>query len=436
MPSAAERQLHLNLRLRPPGDDSVWRLPSVKLDAYLDADSFVEAAQIAEQGLFDLVFIPDLPALPPNPEVVLFDTFDPQIIAAAMLRDTTDIGVVITGSTSFEHPYPLARKISSLDHLSGGRIGWNIVTSNRPVAGDNYGVQWLGTSEERYERAREFTDVAIKLWTSWEPDAVLLDRESGVFADPTKIKPINHEGKYFRSAGPLQLPRSPQGVPLLFQAGDSGPGRDFAAQYADAVFTPYSRIEDVVAYSDDIKRRAASFTRPFGGVPRVFPALKFVLGGTEAEAQQRKLDIDALTPRSLRIHRFADRLGLDAAALTWDEPVPADQLAKAELRAGTASTELKLLEPVNGKHRSVGEIISTDHRVHRDLAGTPEQIADFILEWFGTGAVDGFNLTGRTIGDDVRGFVDEVVPLLQKAGVYRTEYSGRLLTERLGASRI
>lgn len=431
----SSRRMHLNLRLKPPGEDAAWRLPETNALGFIDIDHFIQTTLTCERGLFDAIFFADTPMLQPNPEYNGQDALDPVVLAGALLARTTDIGVVVTSSTSFGYPYSVARAISSLDHVSGGRVGWNIVTSNRGVAGENFGVEWLPTSEQRYAKAAEFVDVVEKLWHSWDPDALVVDRESGLFADTTKIHQINHVGEHFSSRGPFQVPRSPQVKPLLFQAGDSDAGRNFAVRTADALFTSYARLDDSLAYAEDIHARSAVIRGAGAAPPKILASLKFVLGSTEQEAIRRAEELDLLADHRHKIADLAHRLGLDASRLRWDAPIPDDVLAAAKPRAGTVSTELETIASPDSRTLTVGQILTRGLAAHREFAGTPEQLVDSMLEWFNSGAVDGFNLTARILPTDLDIFVDEVVPLLQKAGVYRHAYEEKLLTQRFGVRR-
>jgi alkanesulfonate monooxygenase SsuD/methylene tetrahydromethanopterin reductase-like flavin-dependent oxidoreductase (luciferase family) len=281
---AVPRQLHLNAFLRNIGQhEAAWRLPETRLSGITDIGDYIELAQIAERGKLDAVFFADHPVLKQRTQDRPFDALDPFTLIAALATATSRIGFVATASTTYNDPYGLARRFATLDHVSRGRAAWNAVTTANAAAAANFGLDAHPDPAARYARADEFIEVALKLWDSWEDDAVVGDKERGVFVDPDKIHAINHAGAHFRVAGPLEVPRSPQGRPVIFQAGSSEPGKDLAAKYADAIFTAQPNLADAQDFYRDIKSRVRAFGRNPDEV-LILPGLSAFIGGTEAEA--------------------------------------------------------------------------------------------------------------------------------------------------------
>lgn len=427
------RQMHLNVNVHTSGaHPAAWRAPGGNPAAFIDVGYYQEIARISERGLLDAVFLADSLNAAPDPTGGPSWALDPVVIVASMAAVTTKVGFIATASTTFSHPYNVARAFSSLDHASKGRVGWNVVTTYDQRAAGNFGLRGLPEHEDRYARAAEFVDVVLALWESWEDGAFLGERDTGRFADAKRIHRLDHVGKFFSVAGPLQLPRTPQGRPLLVQAGSSEQGRDLAARFAEAVFSVQQVVEEARAYYADLKDRARRLNRDPSTLA-VLPGLSLTMGGTEAEAQARKRELDAIGEDGA-LQRFANRLGVDVTELHLDKPVPETLIARIDAAKGSRGFIDATIAVVRDGSLTVREIIARGGGGHRLLTGTPEQIADFMQEWFTTGAADGFNIMCDVFPEGLVAFVDQVVPLLQRRGLFRTAYEEETLRARYGLS--
>jgi len=432
-----KRQIHININASTAGSHPAsWRSPDAYRYASFDIDHFKEVARIAERGLLNAVFLPDQISLSQDPSGGPgWGLLDPVVTLSHLAAVTTHIGLIGTQTTTYNHPYNIARTFSSLDHVTRGRIGLNLVTTMADAAPPNFGEKALPSHADRYGRAAEFAKVLIALWDSWEDDALIGDRETGRFADSSRIHPINHVGKYFSVAGPLQLPRSPQGRPLLVQAGGSEEGRDFAARYAEAVFSATQYLENAQDYYRDLKKRAAQYGRDPDTLV-VLPGVSLVLGGTEEEARQRKRDLDELDGNR-GLERLAARLGISPSDLDLDRPLPLDVI-DLTLQGSHRSVGFNdaILSVARDQKQTVRQILNQGGGLgHRVFIGSPEQLADDLEKWFTEGAADGFNLMVDVAPTGLTAFVDHVVPILQKRGLYRHEYSGTTLRSHYGSPR-
>jgi FMN-dependent oxidoreductase (nitrilotriacetate monooxygenase family) len=431
------RQLHINLNLHSAGSHpAAWRAPEGRPLAAIDISHFQEVARLCERGLFDAVFLADILALTPDISPAPWWALDPIVIAASMSAVTERVGFILTSSTTFNYPYNLARTFLSLDHASRGRVGWNVVTSYDERSAPNFGLKKLPPPEERYAVAADFVAAVLKLWDSWEEGAVIADPKTGVWSDPARVHAVNHVGPIFSVAGPLQLPRSPQGRPLLVQAGSSARGRDFAAQYAEAIFNVQQLKSEAQSYYADLKSRASGHGRN-PDLIAVLPGLSVVIGGTEAEAWARKEALDELGGIEQSVQRFARRIGIEPAALDVDRPVPEHLLEGIRNGAGSAAHGSQgfadaLYVLARDRSLTVRQIIARGGGAHRLAVGTPEQIADTMQEWFVERAADGFNIMCDIYPSGLAAFVDQVVPELQRRGLFRTEYEGRTLRDHYG----
>lgn len=428
-----KRSLHLNVNLQGAGGHvAAWRAPSGNPKGPIDLKHFQKVAQIAERGLFDAVFLAELLATAPDVKAAPMWALEPLLIATAMATVTDKIGFIVSNSTSFGPPYTLARAILSLDHLSGGRAGWNVVTSYDPRAAQNFGLPDLPSHEDRYAAAAEFVDVVLGLWDSWEAEALAVDVAAGVWGDPRYIHALDHAGPHFSVAGPLQVPRSPQGRPVVIQAGGSAPGRDLAARYAEIVFAAQHELNDARAFYKDVKDRAKAYGRSPDEIA-ILPGLTLVLGGTEQEARKRKTDLDDIAGGDVAaLQRFAARVGLAPDQLDLDRPVPQHLAERWQVTGASKGFADATYALVRNPDYTVRQIIAAGGGHHRILVGTPEQAAADIFEWFSTGAADGFNIMGDIYPSGLESFVDHVVPLLQRRGIYRTEYQGSTLRSHYG----
>lgn len=408
-----------------------WRYREGSPFDYIGIDYYTQVARIAEQGRLQGLFLADTLAVSEeNFERPNLGAMDPSIVLAAVAAATSALGLVATASTTYNEPYNIARRFATLDHLSGGRAAWNIVTTFVPDVAANFGLENLPKGDERYQRAEEFVDVVIKLWESWEAGALVGDKLSGRFADASRVHAIDHKGEHFNVRGPLTLPRSPQGRPLLFQAGASGRGRDLAARVADVVFTAQNTLAGAQRFRTDIRRRAAGFGRDPDRI-RILPGLVLVLGGTETEAKRRKDRLDELAGDA-ELRKLALRVGVPVAALDLDKPLPLDLIAANDGFRGSEGFRAVAVELGSAQRLTVREILYRNGGGHLQIVGTPEQAADTIALFHSEGAADGFNLMIDVVPSGLADFVTHVVPLLQRRGLFRRDYRGATLRENLG----
>ncbi|GGS99876.1 MULTISPECIES: LLM class flavin-dependent oxidoreductase [Streptomyces] len=435
MTAPRRRTLHLNAFLMNAGHhDAAWRHPGSSPERVTDLRYFQELALTAERGLLDSVFLADGLALWGKARHNALGGFEPLTLLSAVAAVTQRIGLIATASTTFNEPYHLARKFASLDHISGGRAGWNIVTSGTADEARNFGREEHLEHRLRYERAAEFLEVATRLWDSWEDGAVVLDKERGVYADTDRIHPAAHRGEHFGVAGPLNVPRPPQGHPLLVQAGSSEDGREFAARYAEAVFTAQQTLADAQAFYRDLKSRAARYGRSGDDIV-VLPGIAPVIGSTEAEAKALERELTDLQVPEYGLAQLSGMLGVDLAGLPLDGPLP--DLPEERDINGNKSRFTLVSELARREDLTLRELIARlgAGRGHRVYAGTPEQIADQLEEWFTGGAADGFNIMAPVLPTGLTDFVDHVVPELQRRGLFRTAYEGGTLREHYGLPR-
>jgi FMN-dependent oxidoreductase (nitrilotriacetate monooxygenase family) len=430
------RQLHLNAFLMSTGHhEASWRLPESDPHAGTDIAHFVRLAQTAERARFDSIFFADSPVLWGNVGKRPTSALEPTVLLAALAVATSRIGLIATASTSYNSPYNLARRFASIDHISGGRVGWNVVTTAGADAARNFGLDAQPLHDDRYARAAEFLDVAEKLWDSWDDDAVLADKDGGVWGDQERVHAVEHTGRHFSVRGPLDIPRSPQGRPVIVQAGSSENGKRLAAQYAEAVFTAQQTLEDAIAFYADLKQRTAAAGRDPGTI-KILPGIVPVIGATQAEAQRREQQLDELIRPEYARNELAGVLGVDPADLALDAQLPAD-LPGEDAVEGAKSRYTLIVELARREQLTVRELIGRlgGGRGHLTVAGTPEHIADAIQTWFEAGAADGFNIMPPTLPGGLDDFVDHVVPILRRRGLFRTEYAGTTLRDHYGLPR-
>ncbi|MFB8117072.1 LLM class flavin-dependent oxidoreductase [Streptomyces sp. NPDC055962] len=430
------KQLHLNAFLMSTGHhEASWRLPESHAGAESDLDHYGNLARIAERGLLDSLFLADGPVLMGDPGRRPAAKLEPTVLLTALAGVTERIGLIATASTSYNEPYNLARRFASLDHISGGRAGWNIVTTAGADAARNFGLDDTPLHRDRYRRAAEFVEVSTKLWDSWADDAVVADKEAGVHALADRVRSIGHSGEFFRVDGPLNVQRPPQGHPLLVQAGSSEDGKDFAARYAEAVFTAQQTLEEGIAFYKDVKQRAEALGRHPDGI-KILPGIVPVIGDTEAEALELDAELDRLIVPEYARRQLARTLKLDPAALPLDEELPGNLPDEDEIE-GAKSRYTLVVELARRERLTVRQLIGRlgGGRGHRTFAGTAEQVADTIEHWYDSGAADGFNIMPAVLPSGLEIFVDRVVPILQERGLFRTEYTGTTLREHYGLPR-
>ena len=430
------RQLHLNLFVYPGGHhEAAWRHPDTPLDRILDIGFYQELARRAEAAAFDAVFLADGPSLAANVRYASRFRLEPFTWLAGLAAATERIGLIGTASTTYSEPYNLARMFASLDHLSGGRAGWNIVTTGDPSAAGNFGLEAHPVHAERYARADEFVDVVSDLWDSWEDDALTADRAGGVFAETDRIHPIGHEGAHFRVAGALNTPRTPQGRPVYVQAGSSEDGRSFAARHAEAIFTAHQTLGNAQDFYSDLRERVRALGRDPDHV-KVLPGISPFIGSTEREAHELEAEFNALTQPEYSLEQLSRMTGLDLSGYDLDAPFPV-HLIGPDQRGDVRSRAQVVLDIVDREKPTVRGLLHrlAGARGHRVVTGTPEQVADEIQTWFEQGAADGFNIMPPNLPGGFDAFVDHVVPILRERGLFRTGYTGSTLRDHYGLPR-
>lgn len=428
--------LHLNAFLMGVGHhEAAWRLPESDPFAQTDVAHFTRLARIAERGKLDSLFLADSPVLWNSIGRRPGGTLEPTVLLTALAGATRHIGLIATASTTYNEPFNLARRFASLDHISGGRAGWNIVTTAGEKAARNFNLDELPAHRDRYERAAEFIEVSLKLWDSWDDDAPLGDKDAGRWGDDDLLYPTEHVGRHFRVAGPLNVPRSPQGYPLLVQAGSSEDGKELAARYAEAVFTAQQTLAEAQAFYRDLKQRAAQAGRDPDTI-KILPGIVPAIGATEAEARALEDELDRLIKPEYARQQLAATLRIAPEDLDLDKELPADLPSEDEIE-GAKSRYTLIVTLARRERLTVRQLIGRlgGGRGHRTFAGTPEQVADAIEEWYRSGAADGFNIMPPVLPSGLEAFVDHVVPILQRRGLFRTEYTGATLRDHYGLPR-
>jgi FMN-dependent oxidoreductase (nitrilotriacetate monooxygenase family) len=411
---------------------SGWRRPDLPRE--ISFGLYQETAQVAEASLFDMVFVPDLLAMPMRdvPAGALgrginFVDLEPMSVIAGLVPLTTRVGLAATMSTTFQHPYHIARQFASIDHMSGGRAAWNVVTSMRDEEARNFGMTALPEKGLRYERAREAVEVVTGLWDGWDEDAFVRDRDTGVYFDSTRIRTLDHEGTHFTVRGPLNAPRFPANRPILIQAGASPRGLDLAAEIADVTYAVHNTIESAQAYNSALRGRLAGFGRRPEEIV-VMPGLFAVVGDTDAEARAKHRAIQELVDPLSGLAHLSPFFG-DLSGHDLDGPVP-----ETELDAGQTSRGGLWLDMARRDRLTIRQLYQrgATSNGHLEAVGTPRRIADIMEEWFTNGAADGFTLVCSFLPSDLHDFTTKVVPELQRRGLFRTEYEGTTLRENLG----
>jgi FMN-dependent oxidoreductase (nitrilotriacetate monooxygenase family) len=433
---SSSRQLHLGAFMRPVSiHTAAWRYPGGLPDANFNFQHLKRFAQTLEHGRFDAFFMADHLAVLNMPIEALMrsatvTSFDPLTLLPALAVVTEHLGLIATASTTYNEPYHIARKFASLDHISGGRAGWNVVTSGNPNEAMNFGLEEHVEHATRYRRAREFFDVVTGLWDSWADDAFVRDVEAGIYFDPKKLHILNHQGEFLRVRGPLNVARPIQGWPVIVQAGASEAGRQLAAETAEVIFAAGSNLASARAFYADVKGRMGKLGRDRDHL-KVLPGAFVVVGDTVVEAREKRARLDSLVHYDSAIASLSIALGHDASRFNPDGPLP-------EIPESNASK--------SGRERIV-EMAKRESLTVRQLAqrvggysglafvGTPGTIADQMEEWLFTEACDGFNVMFPNLSGGLNDFVYRVVPELQRRGLFRREYEGAMLRENLGLPR-
>ncbi|MBN9090164.1 MAG: LLM class flavin-dependent oxidoreductase [Reyranella sp.] len=431
-----KRMMHLGAFVHETGQHvAAWRHPEAHYHSGVRFADMVETAQLAERGKMDFLFLADSAAvdLQGNPDargrMGKVVKFEPMTILSALAAVTKNLGFVATSTTTFNEPYTLARQFASLDAISGGRSGWNLVTSNNEQDALNYSRDQHMGHGDRYERAIEFAEVVQGLWDSWDDDAFIRDKDSGVFYDTTKMHVLNHKGKHFQVRGPLNVAPSPQGRPVLVQAGASGTGRDVAARLAEIVFTAQTTLDQAKEFYADVHARLPRFGRSSNEV-RVMPGFYPVVAPTRSQAQEKFDYLQSLIQVPVGVAVLEHTIGVhDLDKLPLDGPVP-----EMPDTNGPLSRQRLLLEQARRDKLTFWELClaNAGPRGHVLSIGTPAQVADEMEHWFREGGADGFNVMPAYLPGSLKDFVELVIPELQRRGLFRTEYESTTLRGNLG----
>jgi alkanesulfonate monooxygenase len=430
------KQLHLGAFMRPVGIHTAWwRYPGAWPDANFNLQHLVRLIQTLERGHFDAFFMADHLAVLNMPMAALrrsatVTSFEPLTLLSALAMVTQRIGLVATASTTFEQPYHIARRFASLDHISNGRAGWNIVTTSNPEAALNFGLDDHVEHDQRYRHAHEFYSVVTGLWDSWADDAWLRDQESGLFFDPARLHVLNHKGESLSVRGPLNIARPVQGWPVIVQAGASDAGRQLAAETAEVIFGSSRTIEDGRRFAADVHARMRALGRDPATL-KILPAALVVVGHTTQEAQEKLARLDSLVHADSGVPNLSMRLGVDASGFALDAPLPDIPQSNASQSARDALVALARRD--NLTVRQLAQLVGGYGGLQ--FVGTPSEIAGQMQEWLESGASDGFNIMFHTVPAGVDEFVDLVIPELVRRGLFRAEYAGTTLREHLGLQR-
>jgi FMN-dependent oxidoreductase (nitrilotriacetate monooxygenase family) len=425
------RKIHFGLFLLGTGSHVAgWRMPGA-IDSFQNIDQVRTIAQEAERGLFDLIFMGDNLHADPAAHPSYTARLEPLTLLSAIAGATKHIGLGATVSTTYSDPFTVARVFASLDHLSGGRAAWNAVTTANPTAAANFGTIHPDHAK-RYEIAEEFLTVVRGLWDCWADDAVVADRETGLYIDPAKVRCLDHDGAHFTVKGPLNIGRSPQGQPIILQAGGSGPGQELAAKSADVVFSVTQDLDEARAFYRSVKDRLLKHGRAEDSMV-ILPGVMPIVGRTEREAHDKLAALQGFISETNALSLLSDRFGIDMSVYDLDGPIPED-LKPSDNYHAFAKVMLDKARRENMRLRDVYNLMAAA-RGHWVLCGTPEYVADTLETWFATGAADGFNIMPSHFPDGLTDFVDMVVPILQERGLYRTEYESGTLRDRMGFER-
>ncbi|MEW9701122.1 LLM class flavin-dependent oxidoreductase [Paenibacillus sp. SI8] len=433
---ASKRQIHLSAYLIGTGIHvASWRHPDAARNASIDIEFYKYLAQTAERGKFDIAFYADSLAVNEDSHPNILNRFEPATFLAALAGATSKIGLVGTASTTYHEPYNLARLFASVDHISGGRAGWNVVTTGDATGETalNFNRDHHVEHDERYRRAEEFIDVVQGLWDSWEEEAFVQNKESGVFFDPEKLHRLNYKGDYFAVQGPLNIGRSPQGQPVIVQAGASEPGQRFAARTAEVVFSHVKDIEKAKEFYKSLKGKLSDYGRSPEEL-HILQGISPIIGDTKEEAQAKHKEISDLLIPEQGLRFLSGYLGkVDFSKYSLDTPAaevdfPEENGIQSHFERMTA-----LIRHANPTLRDLYALLEEGSNL--ELIGTPVQIADVLEKWFTEGAADGFMLIAPILPGVLEDFVDKVVPILQERGLYRLDYEGSTLREHLGLAK-
>ena len=430
------KQLHLGAVMRPVAIHTAWwRYPGASPDANFNLKHLVRFIQTLEEARFDAFFMADHLAVMNMPVQALrrsatVTSFEPMTLLSALAMVTERIGLIATASTTFDAPYHVARRFASLDHISNGRAGWNVVTTANPDAALNFGLTDHVEHDARYRRAREFHAVVTGLWDSWADDAWQRDQASGVFFDPDRMHVLDHRGEHLSVRGPLNIARPVQGWPVIVQAGASEAGRQFAAETAEVVFGSSRTIEEARAFYLDVKTRATAAGR-LAEHCKILPGALVIVGRTTAEAQEKKARLDSLVHPESGIPNLSIRLGIDASAFALDAPLP--EIPPSNQSESQRASLVALARRKNLTVRQLAQLMGGFGGL--EIVGTADDIADTMQSWLETGAADGFNVMFPTVPTGLDDFVALVIPELRRRRIFREEYTGVTLRDHLGLPR-
>ena len=438
--SSAQRQMRLGAFFNPTGHHvASWRHPRAQADAGINFQHYVEIARTAERAKLDMVFLADnvcvrdakMEALSRSAQYIA--NFEPITLLSALSPLTTHIGLVATASTSYNEPFHVARKFASLDHLSGGRAGWNLVTSGQEAEARNFSRDKHYLHGERYERAREFAEIVLGLWDSWDDDAFVRDKQSGLFFQPDKLHALNHKGESYSVAGPLNIPRCPQGRPVIVQAGGSEDMIRVAAEFAEVIFCAPLTLDAAQKFYANLKSRAAAHGRNADHV-KIMPGLSAVVGRTETEANEQYEYLQSLIHPMVAREILSLVLGsVDLSAYPLDGPFPEN----LPLSNASQSTFQYVIDMARNEKLTLRQVAMrvAGARGKSVVRGSPAQVADHMEQWFKEGGCDGFNLMPPFLPGSLDDFVELVLPILRQRGLFREEYEGTTLREHLGLPR-
>jgi N-acetyl-S-(2-succino)cysteine monooxygenase len=430
--SATSRQMHMGVFVLGTGNHSAgWRYDGAAT-SHMELPVMQEIARIAERGKFDLLFISDSVVMDPTDHPSFLCRFEPTTLITILSACTTHVGLGATVSTSFSEPFNVARIFGSIDHISGGRAAWNVVTSSNPKAALNFNRDEHLDHELRYERANEFVDVVRGLWDCWDDGAIVADKATGRYIDADRVRPLNHRGRFFQVRGPVNMARCPQGHPVIIQAGGSPSGLELAARTADVVFSVVQELEAAkIAYSD-LKGRMAKYGRSPDDLA-VLPGVMPIIGATDAEAREKLAKLQSWLTSTNAATLVTSRIGYDVSGHPLDGPVPAPPPSQ-----GSHTFSRVLYETALREKMTLRDLynLTAAARGHWVVCGTPQRIADTLEEWFVGKAADGFNILPAYFPGAFADFVDLVVPELQRRGLYRHDYQGTTLRDHFGLAPV
>ncbi|WP_339115085.1 LLM class flavin-dependent oxidoreductase [Thioclava sp. GXIMD2076] len=434
----AQKQLRIGTLIEAYGlHAAAWLATDPAPGAPTDIAYFQNIARICEEAKFDFFFLADTPATRTTDleawsrSPMYMNQLEPITLLTALAGSTSKIGLAATASTSFYEPYNIARLYASLDHISKGRAGWNVVTTANNFAAKNFGLDRLPPHDKRYAKAHEFYDVVTALWDTWEDDAWIYDREEGLTFDTAKFHPVSHKGEFFTVEGGLNIARPPQGYPVIIEAGASEAGKTFAAQTAEAVFGVATDIDEAIAFYKDLKGRMPAFGRDPDQL-KVLAGATIVVGDSAEEAKARFDHWQSLIHPEVGLVRIKQDLETDLSDLDLDQPVPMDRIPE---KANFHAAYFEEIKGLIAKGHTLREICQKYTRAKVTIFGSPEEVADMMQEWLEREACDGFMLTFPVLPSTLEDFRDRVVPVLQARGIFRRDYEGSTLREHLGLAR-